>query len=391
MTSFGSVRMKSPTLIHGYNQQRLKGAYYLDKLFHVVFKLFVDNKKRFPLSFNLPKILIVQSHLIGDVVMVTPMLRALRHAYPDSEIVLLANRFAKDLLKGLPYINRVVTLKFPWSMYDYSLKNLINMLSTIKKLRKEKFDLVIDAQIDMRNTFLMYLISAKKRLGYDITGGGVFLTDVPEFPVEAVNLLEARLSLLNYLGIDTSDKRTELAIGEESIVWVDSYIKLNNFDKNKIVGIHPGASTKEKRWRSERFARVIDHLAERGYCPVVIEGPDDGKIVGSILSQGKTQPSTLKTSLKNVATFMSRCRLIICLDSAAIHIAGAVNTPAVALYGPRWPEMTKPFNDNIEIIWDESFNCRPCEYGYCKNIGHSCMDAISAETVIRKIDKVLGC
>ena len=380
--------MKNSNLILGYNQNKLKYAALFNRFF--CFGKHSSLNKSIPYLSNPQKILIVQSHLIGDVVMVTPMLRALRYAYPDSEIVLLANKFAKDMLEGLPYITRIVTLRFPWSMYDYSPKNLINLLSIVKMLRKEKFDLAIDAQIDMRNAFLMYLIRAKRRLGYDITGGGAFLTDVPEFPVEMVNLLETRLSLLNYLSIDTSDKKTELAIGKENIEHVETYIKEKSLIKNKVVGIHPGASVKEKYWKSERFAKVIDHLVARGYCPVIIEGPDDRKSVDSILSLCKTQASRLKTSLKNVAAFMSSCRLIVCLDSAAIHIAGAVNTPVVALYGPKWPEMTRPFNDNIEIIWDDSFDCRPCEYGHCKNIGHSCMDAISSESVIRKIDKVLS-
>lgn len=381
-------RLKGSKLILGYNQKKLKYAALFDRLLCFA-KRSSPNRSLPPLSIP-QKILVVQSHLIGDVVMVTPMLRALRHAYPDSQIALLANRFAKDMLEGLPYINNIITVSFPWSMYDYSIGNLINLLPIIKMLRKEKFDLAIDAQIDMRNAFLMYLIGAKRRLGYDITGGGVFLTDVPEFPVEKVNLLEARLSLLNYLGIDTSDKRTELAIGKENISYVEGFLRERKLDEDKIVGIHPGASMKIRHWEPERFAKVIDHLAEHGYCPVIIEGPDDGNIVDTILSLCQTQPPRFRTSLKNVAAFMSCCRLIVCLDSAAVHIAGAVNTPVVALYGPMWPEMTRPFNDNIEIIWDESFDCRPCEYDHCKNIGHSCMDAISAETVIGKMDEALG-
>jgi len=380
-------KLKGSKLILGYNQKKLKYALLLDKL--LCFAKRPSPNRNFPPLSNPQKILVVQSHLIGDVVMVTPMLRVLRYAYPDSEIVLLANKFAKDILEGFPYIDRIITMRFPWSMYDYSLKNLINLLSIIRMLRKENFDLAIDAQIDMRNAFLMYLVGAKRRLGYDITGGGVFLTDVPAFPVETVNFLQVRLSLLNYLGIDTSDKRTELAIGKKNIEHVETYIREKSLNKDKIVGIHPSASMKIRHWEPERFAEVINHLADRGYCPVIIEGPDDGKIVDTILSLCQAQPPRLKTSLKNVAAFMSCCRLIVCLDSAAIHIAAAVNTPVVALYGPKSPEMTKPFNDNIETIWDDSFDCRPCEYGHCKNIGHSCMDAISTEAVIRKVDAML--
>ena len=73
-----------------------------------------------------------------------------------------------------------------------------------------------------------------------------------------------------------------------------------------------------------------------------------------------------------------------------MHIAGAVKTPAIALYGTKWPEVTRPFNDNISVLWDDSFDCRPCKNGNCENIGQNCMDAISAEAVIQEIDKRLS-
>ncbi len=123
--------------------------------------------------------------------------------------------------------------------------------------------------------------------------------------------------------------------------------------------------------------------------PYLFHGSLLSKLFGKGLSLFGQPPPVPKTGLKNVAAFISRCRLVICLDSAAIHLAGAVGTPVVALYGPKWPQLTRPFRDNIEIIWDESFDCRPCEYGHCKNIGHSCMDAISADSVIQKTDKIL--
>lgn len=375
-------------LILGYNQKKLKRAALLDSLLSFVFKPITTNRNRRPIS-NPQKILVIQSHLIGDVVMATPMLKAIRRAYPASLIFLLANEFAKDLLEGFPYVDRIVTVKFPWAMYDYSIKNLIDMVKVIKQLRNEKFDLSIDAQIDMRNAFLLYLTGAKRRLGYDITGGRIFLTDVPEFPKNIANLLEARLSLLNYLGVDTKDKTTELPIGQENNDWVDSYLEKHNLNKGKIVGIHPGASKKEKLWQAARFAKVIEFLNSRGYQPVIIEGPNEEKIVTSIISKCKVRPPSLSSNLKNVAAFISRCELTFCLDSAVIHLAGAVNIPTVAIYGPKWPELTKPFNYNIEIIWDESFKCRPCEYGNCKNKNYTCMDAIDADTVIQKIDKML--
>jgi len=377
-------------LLLGYNQKKLKRAVLLDALLGLVFRSCNANGGHTSIS-NPRKILVIQSHLIGDIVMATPILRALKKKYPNAKVSLLANEFAKELLGESPYIDEIITMKFPWSIYDYSLKNLYNVINVIKKLRKQKFDLAIDAQIDIRNLFLMFLTGAKRRLGYDITGGKVFLTDCPEFPENKCNLLDARLSILEYLGINYPDKTTELPVGQENLRWVDSYLSQNKLNSDKTVGIHPGASVKEKLWQPEKFAEVIDFLNSKGYQPVIIEGPKDADIVNSIIFLCKAPPPILKTGLKNVVAFICHCSLIICLDSAAIHLAGAVGTPVVAIYGPKWPELTRPFRDNIEIIWDESFGCRPCEYGHCVSIGHSCMDSIGTESVIRKVDELLAC
>ncbi len=380
------------SIIGGYNQRKLKRAALLNRILSVVFKPFCRHSKKrveSPIS-NPKKILLVQSHLIGDLVMATPMLLALRKAYPDAKISLLANGFAEVLLAGSSMVDKIINIKFPWSMHDYSFKNLAGILKTVKKLRREKFDLAIDAQIDMRNAFLMFLTGARRRLGYDITGGGIFLTDIPEFPDGKDNLLDARLSVLKHLGVDCSNRKTELSIGDKADEWAESYLQQNNLEENLVIAIHPGASVREKLWQPEKFAKVIGFLHSRGYQPVVIEGPDDRDIVISVISLTHVRPPIVKIGLGNVVAFIKRCRLMICLDSAAVHLAAAVGTPVVAIYGPHPPKLTKPFGDNIEILWDENFECRPCEYGHCKNPKHSCMAAIPADAVIQEIDQQLN-
>lgn len=377
-------------LILAYNQKKLRYAYLLDKLLNIILFPLTKNIKPYKLKNIKPKkILVIQSHLLGDLVMVTPMLKTLRKTYPDSQIFLLANEFAKDLLEGLPFVDRIITMRFPWAMYDYSMRNIVDVLKVIKQLRDEKFDLAIDGQIDMRNAFLMYLIYAKRRLGYDITGGRYFLTDVPESPKDIINIFEARLSLLNYLGIETSNVIPELPISFEAEAWVKNYLLENNISPEKLVCVHPGASAKERLWNPEGLAKVIHYLKSLDFFPVIIEGPQDNEIIRSITAFLEYRVPIVKASLKKVVSFIKRCKFIICMDSGIVHIAAAVNTPAIALYGPRSPAMTKPLGNNTLTIWMDGFDCRPCEYGHCKNIGHSCMDAISAKAVIQKVDAIL--
>jgi len=373
-------------IIRGYNQRKLKKALLLDKFF----KLFLPSSltaKAIPSSFN--SIVVIQSHLIGDLIMAIPLLKTLKKTYPGAKVILLANEFAHDLLKGAPFVDEIVTIKFPWATYDYSLHNIRNLLKAIILLRKRKIDLAIDAQIDMRNALLMFLIGAKRRLGYAITGGSSFLTDVPEFPENMSNLLEARLSILNHLGIECPDKTTILPVDENSLIVVESFLQENNIDQNKLIGIHPGASQKEKLWPTKNYGKVIEYLTNKGKSVVLIEGPNDKQIITEIQKQLITPVPCFHGSLKEVLAFISRCRLLICLDSAAIHLGSAVGTSVLAVYGPKWPELTRPVAENVRIMWNETLECRPCEYGKCKFKTNICMESITHEQVIDTMKELI--
>lgn len=375
--------------LKAYNQQKLKKGFLVDRILR-----FFSSKRNKQQGYNeIPKkILVVQSHLIGDVMMAIPLLKALKKKYPDAAICILANSFAREFLNGAWYVDMIYTAPFPWGIRKYSASNLWKLFFTIVRLRKEKFDLAIDAQIDFRNAFLMFLIGAKRRLGYDIVGGRTFLTDIPDFPQEIVHLLEGRLSVLQYLGIDITDKRYELPVNEEARKWAETFLHEKGIEGQNIVAIHPGASVPEKLWRSERFTAIIDYLYGKGFCPILVEGPGDGEIADEICSYCKNDIVRLKTSLLNVIAFFEICSLVICLDSAASHFASAVSTPAIVLYGPQWPQIAKPLDENIVAVWKEDMDCRPCVYSnikQCKSGINECMDRIQADEVISKIDEFI--
>lgn len=376
--------MEKNLIIEGYNQRKLRRALLLDKCI----KLFLPTRKRVrPIPSQPNSILVIQSHLIGDLIMAIPMLKTLRNKFPNAKIILLANEFAADLLKGVAFVDEIITVKFPWATYDYSLSNLLNLLKHILHLRRRKCDLAIDAQIDMRNAILMFLIGAKNRLGYAVTGGGSFLTHIAQFPEEMGNLLEARLSILKYLGITEFDQTTMLPVGKDPLTKAKSFLEEHKIDRKKLVVIHPGASKKEKRWSSTKFSEVIAFLEERGMTVVILEGPEDRKIVSEIQEKVANPIICFEGRLRDVTAFMSQCRLLICLDSAAIHLAGATGTAALAIYGPKWPLLTRPSADNIKVIWNEKLDCRPCEYGHCKQKTILCMESITSSDVINKIEE----
>ncbi|MBI5892263.1 MAG: glycosyltransferase family 9 protein [Deltaproteobacteria bacterium] len=383
------VQYKGIPFLKAYNQRKLKVGFLIDRILRI---FSFAAKKRSGCNENPKKILVVQSHLIGDLMMAIPMLKALKRKYPEASLYLLANDFAKEFLKDAWYVDKIYTAPFPWGIRQYSIINLWRLFSVIMRLRRARFDLAIDAQIDFRNAFLMFLIGAKRRLGYDIVGGRTFLTDIPDFPREIAHLLEGRLSVLQYLGIDITDKRYELPVNEEARRWVETFLHEKGIEGQNIVAIHPGASVPEKLWRSERFAAIIDYLYGKGFCPILVEGPGDNAAADEICSHCKNDIVRLKTSLLNVIAFFEICSLVICLDSAASHFASAVNTPAIVLYGPQLPQIAKPIDENIIAVWREDMDCRPCVYSdikQCKNGINECMDKIQADEVISKIDEFI--
>ena len=115
--------------------------------------------------------------------MATSTLQAIRRGFENSKITLLAAPFAKDLKENIPWVDKLITFRCPWSpmFRDYSLQSFKDAWKTLTRLRTDKYDLAIDLRGDFRNILFMYLTGAKRRVGYDITGGGCLLTDVVPF------------------------------------------------------------------------------------------------------------------------------------------------------------------------------------------------------------------
>jgi len=384
------VNAQNIPFLKAYNQKKLRAGFLVDRILRV----FCSGKNKSCGYHETPKkILVVQTHLIGDVMMAIPMLKALKKKYPGAALHLLANDFACGLLDGAWYVDVIHTAPIPWGIRSYSIGNIWRLFFTIARLRKERFDLAIDAQIDFRNAFLLFLVGAKRRLGYDIVGGRTFLTDIPEFPGGIVHLLEGRLSVLQYLGIGTDDKKYELPVRQNARRWVEAFLLEKGIVGRDIVAVHPSASVPEKLWRSERFVAIIDYLYDKGLCPVLVEGPGDGVLVDEICFKGKNDVIRFKTNLSNATAFFAACSLVICLDSMAAHLAAAVGTPAIVLYGPQPPEIAKPFGKNVIAIWKGNMDCQPCVYNGCKQCRggiNECMDRIEVDDVISKIGEFVA-
>lgn len=345
------------------------------------------------------KILIVQVAGIGDLVLATPTLRALRNRFPQSHISLLTMPKAVGVVTGSPYVDEVFTLdlnKYPHFLSFLRRRGFKEILGLIKRLREKHFDMAISLfslvrrRGIIRMALLFYLIGVKYRVGRDTDGRGFFYNiKVPEKGGGTKHEVERNLDVARTLGADIKDKCLEVYVSNEDRKYVSQFLSQNRvLDNDLIIGLNPGASIPSHLWGKENFAKLGDELIKRYQTKIVITGgPDEMKLADEIASMMEARPiiAAGKTTLKQFANLMERCNLFITNSTGAMHMAVAMNTPLIALLGPD-PVKYFPYGDRCVVI-KKDVSCSPCYKLKCKK--HLCMKLITVEDVLQAAEELL--
>lgn len=332
---------------------------------------------------NIRKILVVRTAYIGDVIMTMPVLKPLREMFPDAKITFLACKGAEGLLANNKYIDNVIAFDAFWFYPKSSKKEYFSLL---EKLREEGYDLVIEARADIRDILMIaYLGRIKYRLSYNVAGGGFLLTHT--VPFERIkHKVEYHLDLIRFLGA---------YIGRDDIDW-----GLRPFEKDFkkagellsrggagkiLVGIHPGGRKELKCWDKEKFALLADRLIKELGAKVFFTGAGaESALIEDILKMMRSKAVNLagETDIMESAALVGGLDLFITNDSAPLHIASAMNTPTVAIFGPSKSNETGPFG-NVHKVVEKDFPCRyACDEDVCDhNPRKECMDSIKVEDV----------
>lgn len=331
------------------------------------------------------EILVIRTAYIGDVVMTMPVLRPLRERFPDAKITFLTSTAAKDLLRKNPYVDFVLAYDAFW--FYRGAKGFVGFL---RELRKKRYDLVIEARADIRDIALLaYAARSRYRMSYGIAGGGFLLTHT--VPFEAVkHKVEYHLDLVRYLGaeIDSIDWGIELT--KEEYARADALLARTQGAIK--VGIHPGGRKLLKSWAPERFAEVADRLIEDGAAVFFSGSSEEEGLIETIIARMRHKAENLagKADLRTSAAIISRLDLFITNDSAPLHLASAMGTPTVAIFGPSKSNETGPYG-NIHRVVEKEYRCRQtCDEDVClyKNY-KECMESISIEDVMKAATEVL--
>lgn len=333
---------------------------------------------------QIERILVRAVNWIGDAVMTTPAMGALRAAFPRAEITVAANPLVAELFLRHPYCDRV--LVFDKKGAHAGIRGL---LAFTGKLRRERFDLAILLQNAFEAAVVARLAGIPRRLGYRTDGRGLLLTHgVP------VGVDERRLHhtlyyqrLLVESGIRGGDGRLRLACTEDELGWGRERLGAGSW-----IAINPGASYgSAKRWLPERFALVADRLAaEYGAHILLTGGAGETEIGEDIAAAMSSRPLNLigRTSVRQMMALISLCRLMVTNDSGPMHVAAAFDVPLVAVFGPTDHTTTSPLTSSCRIVRRET-DCAPCLLRQCP-LDHRCMTAIAADDVLAAARDLLG-
>ncbi|MCK4818341.1 glycosyltransferase family 9 protein, partial [bacterium] len=339
----------------------------------------------FRLEHGVNKILFIRIDRIGDLVLSTPALRALKQAFPDSKLVVLASPSNYLLLLHNPHVDKVL-------VYDKK-KRLGDKIGIIKQLRGYGFDLAIDPYPDyeLKTALIALLSGAKWRIGYSSYGRQIFFNLNGPMLVKDKHLVDLALDILKPLGVVVNDKKPEIFLTDQEKKWARSWLKEKRAGMKPIVGIHPGGYYETQRWLPERFAEVANHLKNDRYLDILIfGGPREKGLVDQIKSMINGEVMTyVGGNLRRFVALVDSCTMLICNNSGPLHVAVALNIPTISFMGPTNKERWMPIGDIHKVLRMDNLPCIACNLGYCKIKTHDCMSLITSSMVIEGVKNVL--
>ena len=339
-------------------------------------------------------ILVINLMHIGDLMLVTPVLRTLRANYPQARISLLADKKLADLVRLNPHIDECLLIDKKG--VDDSLPNFIRYIFS---LRKKKYDLVINLHRNERASALAAFSGADRIVGYSKPGFSMFFSQVLPNLKAVKHQIHSHFDVLEQaVGIEKiDDGGLEMWLPKEAEeraekIWQDHFTP-----GKRVVALNIGASWKTKRWIDSYFAQCADQLIEEGYELAFFGGPMDLEIVEACIGQMKHKDSrsytvlTGKGSLAELGALLKTCALFITTDSGPMHVGVAQNVPIVTMFGASPVPGFYPY-DAKDVLIKTPEPCHPCGIHECPLEGErhmACMKNITVDIVMKYAHELL--
>lgn len=327
---------------------------------------------------------------LGDLVLTTPFLSALRKAAPDAHIAYLIDGKWLDIIKENPDIDEVLTIdrkgrdkSFP-ALWRYS-----------RKLGERNFDYVININPSERCTFLAAFSGAKYKVGATPSLFKAFFDQQLSLD-RSLHAADMYLDVLRQLGVaDLSNEGLKIIpSAEDKKLAAEFYQSYNIKVDDKLIGFNIGSASATKCWLPERFAQVADHVADKGYKPVFFGSSGELPVVEETIAGMQTNSylmATGKLTIGGLVAAFDRLELLVTNDSGPMHVAISQHVPIVALYGPSKPELYGPYKAQKAVVVRAQPPCEGCQDAMkhvCPDL--KCMHNITSQQVIAAVDNVLA-
>jgi len=334
------------------------------------------------------QVLVIRLRSIGDTVLTTPSLLSLRRFLPQAKIHILLEDWVAPLLDGSPLVDRVISIP----RHGNSARARI-----ARELHRADYDVVYNLHGGTTATFLTRASGATHRVGYAHYQYARLHNHVAPAPQQIwsrpiLHSAEQQLALIGWTGVPVTDRPpTRLAVNEKAGQSISARLAANEVqDGEPLALIHPAAAFETKRWPAENFARIADEVARRGLLPVVIVSPKEKHVLESLVANSSTRVIGFDNlSLPEVTALAARARLFVGNDSGIAHIAAAVDTPCVIIFGSSNIAHWRPWTTNKSEVVREELACQPCHGYFCAEFEKpQCILSVPVERVVAAIDRI---
>jgi heptosyltransferase I len=327
-----------------------------------------------------PRFLVLRMSALGDIVHTLPAVCALRESFPKATIDWLVDQKWASILEGNPCVNNVITMdRGSWE----------SVIAGVRRMRKANYTVAIDFQSLYRSAILGWLSDAPQRLGFDAnysreSGAALFYTSV--IKPRRTHKVEHNLELAEAAGARASEIRFPLPTAPEAMEEVERILAAKGIDEYFVLS--PGGGWGSKCWPSERYGELHRALAERyGWQGVIGFGPGESHLAESVRrSAGSPEPIVEMFNLKQLVALLRRAKFLVAGDTGPLHLASALGTPVVGLYGPTDPARNGPYSPRDIVVR----RAQPEETTYRRSSSPSrAMLAISVEDVLDAVERRL--
>jgi len=333
---------------------------------------------------TIQRILISRLRFMGDIILTTPLLHQVRHFYPQAQITYLAEKPYHTLLENNPNVDQIL------SFHRADNRDLAKVMFI---LLKETFDLAIDLFGNPRSGWLTFLSGASIRIGGDFRLRKRFYTYRIADDGKAKTAIDFHLQYLRPLGQPLLPIEPPVVIvSEDERRWAVDYLQQNGWDRRKkLIGIHPGATWPAKMWLAERFAELAKRLAADPQLQILYTaGPGESTRLQGIRDLAGVAGLTAEgLTLRQLAAVLQQAQVYIANDCGPLHLAPAVGTRVVGIFGPGEPEIWFPYaREKGHRLVYHHLDCSRCHRDRCEDL--ACMRAITVDQVCEAVYSALN-